>query len=167
MKKVVAGVAPAARRNQVSGVSLHAAPQAPSRGPRWGVTRIAAVAAALSLGGCSGSSSGSREAFCTTVTEVPVIRDVATLIEPQGSGALVELLDSLERLRRASPRPVRRDVDTLLAVTRDLSAALDDAAAGTVGPPLASLQQNLDDFAAASSRVVDYTSRSCGLDISR
>ncbi len=123
---------------------------------------LVASAAGL-LSGCR--SGGSREAFCAKAPDVPVVRDVATLGEPEGRDQVDELLSSLQGLRDASPGEVRNDVNTLVAVTRDLRDALDDAAEGKTGRPASDLQQNLDDYAAASARIVEYASRWCGIDL--
>ena len=131
---------------------------------RAAVCWVAVAVSPLALG-CS--EQGSREAFCETAPEVPVVRDPTALDSPEGEELLGELLGALERLRDASPGEVRNDVNILVSVTRKLRQALADAADGEGDDAVGALQQDLDDYAAASARVVDYAERSCGLELDR
>jgi hypothetical protein len=97
-----------------------------------------------------------------------VISSADQLRGPGGQATLTELRDALDHLRAAAPGEVRGDVATLALVTGQLQEALrrqdegDDAAKDRA-------RQQLDDglarFEEASKRIVGYTKRTCGVDL--
>ncbi|MPY93188.1 MAG: hypothetical protein GEV08_09010 [Acidimicrobiia bacterium] len=118
----------------------------------------------LAGGGCR--QQGSREAFCAQVVEVPVVSDADTLVAPGGEDLLDGLLEGLEDLHDASPGEVRPDVGTLVSVTKDLREVLREADPERADEEtLAELRSGLAYYGAASERVVAYTSRTCGIDL--
>jgi hypothetical protein len=128
---------------------------------------IALLVAGVGLASCRGGGA-SAERFCEEVGRVPVISSADQLRGPGGQATLTELRDALDRLRAAAPGEVRDDVTTLGEVTRQLQEALrrqdegDDAARDRA-------RQQLDDrlaqFEEASKRIVGYTKRTCGVDL--
>lgn len=135
-----------------------------SKRPGWRHLRTATALALLVLPACRGG--GSREAFCRRVVEVPVVNDADTLVEPGGEELLDELVEALEGVRSVAPGDVRPDLNTLVDVTRDLRSVLDEGGPGSAEEEvLAELRAGLAYYGAASERVVAYTERACGIDL--
>jgi hypothetical protein len=107
-------------------------------------------------------------AFCAEVQRVGAIRTAEQLQGQGGQATLADLRSSLDRLRSRSPGAVRGDVATLGDVTRRLQDALDQQDRGSQAErdrATAELDAGLTAFEQASTRVVDYAQRTCGLDL--
>jgi hypothetical protein len=97
---------------------------------------------------------------------VPVVNDADTLVEPGGEELLDELVDALEDVRSAAPGEVEPDLNTLVDVTRDLRQVLEEGGTGAAPEEvLAELRAGVAYYGAASERVVAYTERACGIDL--
>lgn len=130
----------------------------------WRGLGAATALALLVVPACRGGAS--REAFCRRVVDVPVVNDADTLVEPGGEELLDELVSALEELRAASPGEVRPDLNTLVDVTRDLREVLQEGGAdASAQEVMAELRAGLAYYGAASGRVVAYTERACGIDL--
>jgi hypothetical protein len=128
---------------------------------------LVAVVLVVGLSGCSGGASARR--FCDEVGRVPVISSADQLRGPGGQATLDDLRAALDRLRSRSPSDVRDDVATLSKVTGQLQEALrrqDEGDAAARDQARTQLDAGLSAFEDASTRVVDYTKRACGVDLS-
>jgi len=134
--------------------------------PARRASTIGAVVVGLAavLVGC-GDSSSDTEAFCAQVRRVPVITDRLQLATPDPTTAATRLVDELERLRNASPRAVRSDVAVLLDLSEVLTTALTTTDEAVRADALAELETRRVEWEEASSSVVAYTSRTCGIDL--
>ena len=128
-----------------------------------GAVLVAVGAVALPTG-CGGDPSGT-EAFCAQVRRVPVITDRLQLATPDPTTASAELVDELERLRNASPRAVRGDVEVLLELTRVLGTAITTTDEATRADALQTLENRRVEWERASASVVAYTNRICGVQL--
>jgi hypothetical protein len=117
--------------------------------------------------GCGGDGA-SAERFCEEVGRVPVVSSADQLRGPGGQATLSELREALDRLRAAAPGDVRDDVTTLGEVTGQLQEALrrqDEGDEAAKDRARRQLDDGLAAFEEASKRIVGYTRRTCGVDL--
>jgi hypothetical protein len=133
--------------------------------PARRTSTVAVVVGLIALVGACGGSTSDTEAFCAQVRRVPVITDRLQLASPDPTTASAELVDELERLRNAAPRAVRSDVAALLELSEVLATALTTTDDTTRAEALAELESRRVEWEEASSSVVAYTSRTCGIDL--
>jgi len=127
---------------------------------------VALVAAGvLALPTACGGDGAEPDAFCAQVRRVPVITDRLQLATPDPTTASAELVDELERLRNASPRAVRADVEVLLELSRVLGTAITTTDEAARADALATLETRRVEWERASASVVAYTNRVCGVQL--
>lgn len=137
---------------------------------RW-VTAAAGLAlllvAVLVFRACRAPDAGA-EAFCAQVQRVRAITTAEQLQGQGGQATLADLRSALGDLRARSPGAVRADVTVLADVTGRLQDALDQQDRGNQADrdrATAELDAGLAAFERASLAVVDYTRRTCGVDL--
>ena len=87
---------------------------------------------------------------------------------PGGQATLSQLRDALDRLHSRAPSDIRPDVATLSKVTGQLQEALlrqDQGDETARDQARTELDAGLATFEESSGRIVDYTKRTCGLDL--
>ena len=143
-----------------------------SAGPRQVMAGLALLALLIAAGGCTSSdSSGSDEAFCARLAETPALSTVIERFTSASSGELDQRLDeatdAYAALRSAAPGEIDDEVDTLVDLVDAVIGAVrsnpDDSVAAA--DQVRSVVADHPDAEAASTKVTDYASRTCGMEL--
>lgn len=139
----------------------------PTRAARSAAVSLAvALVAALGIAGCS-SSSGSQEAFCAQVAQVPALESVLARFSEADPDVLADKIDkaraAYEELAAAAPGEIDDEVDEVVAMVDATLEAVEDhpddpaAAADQLREAVAD-RPDLDD---ARTKVAAYAQDEC------
>lgn len=137
--------------------------------PRW---LAAAAAASLLVGGAACTrDQGSDEAFCKEVRRTPTLESVVSGFADADPEELATRLDAardaFERLRRSAPDAIRGDVGSVVDLAGEVITAVEDHHDDpeAVAAQVRKAVDRHDDAAKASTKVVAYAKKTCGVDL--
>jgi hypothetical protein len=130
---------------------------------------VAALAVGLATGSACSGPSGSKEAFCEEVSQVPALESVLARFSEADPEVLQDRIDraraAYEELADAAPGAIRDDADAVVGLVDEILAAVEDHASdpAAAADQLRDVMDEHEGVDRARQQVATYAQDECGV----